>query len=104
MALKMGLLGKKLGMTQGFLADGNRCPVTVVHAGPNVVVNVRTPDKHGYSAVQIGYDEKEPRLVNRPATGYFKKQGVKAQRVVREIRVPAEVAAKFTTGQVLKLS
>ena len=53
MALKMGLLGKKLGMTQIFLSDGNRCPVTVVHAGDNVVVNVRTPDKHGYAAVQL---------------------------------------------------
>jgi large subunit ribosomal protein L3 len=104
MALKMGLLGKKLGMTQVFLSDGNRCPVTVVHAGPNVVVNVRTPDKHGYAAVQLGYDEMHPRHVNRPATGYFKKQGVKAQRMLREIRVPADVAAKFQPGQTLKLS
>ena len=104
MALKMGLLGKKLGMTQIFLSDGNRCPVTVVHAGDNVVVNVRTPDKHGYAAVQLGYAEKPARLVKRPEMGYFKKQGVKAQRKLHEIRVPADVAAKFQPGQVLKMS
>lgn len=67
-----GLLGKKLGMSSVFGADGNLIPVTVIQAGPCRVVAVRTKDQNGYSAVQIGYGEKKSKKVNKPTAGYFK--------------------------------
>ena len=71
-----GVLGEKLGMTQVF-DDRNRIvPVTVVKAGPCVVTQVRTPDKDGYSAVQLAYGAIDPRKVNKPKSGQFAKAGV----------------------------
>ena len=104
MAEQVGLLGRKLGMTQVFAPDGERIPVTVIQTGPCVVVGVRTADKDGYSAVQIGFEERPARLFTRPENGFFKKAGVKPQRFVRELRLPADQAAKYQVGQTLKPS
>jgi large subunit ribosomal protein L3 len=104
MAENVGLLGRKMGMTQVFAPDGERIPVTVIKTGPCVVVGVRTADKDGYSAVQLGFEERPARAFNRPENGFFKKAGVKPQRFVRELRVPADVAGKFTVGQAIKPS
>ncbi len=104
MAEHIGLLGRKLGMTQVFAADGERVPVTVIQTGPCVVVGKRTPDKNGYSALQIGFEERPARLVNRPANGFFKKAGVKPQKFVRELRLPETEVGKFEVGQELKPS
>ena len=104
MAEQVGLLGRKLGMTQVFAPDGERIPVTVIQTGPCVVVGVRTADKDGYSAVQIGFEERPARLFNRPENGFFKKAGVKPQRFIREMRLPADAVAKYTVGQELKPS
>jgi large subunit ribosomal protein L3 len=104
MAEHIGLLGRKLGMTQVFAADGERVPVTVIQTGPCVVVGKRTPDKNGYSALQIGFEERPARLVNRPANGFFKKAGVKPQKFVRELRLPETEVSKFEVGQELKPS
>src|SRR5690606_26921219 len=104
MAEQVGLLGRKLGMTQVFAPDGERVPVTVIQTGPCVVVGKRTPDKDGYSALQIGFEERPARLTNRPANGFFKKAGVKPQRFVREIRIPESELEKFELGQALKPS
>ena len=71
-----GVLGTKLGMTQVFGDDGKIVPVTVVEAGPCVVTAVRTPDSDGYSAVQLGYGEIDPRRVTKPVAGHFAKAGV----------------------------
>jgi hypothetical protein len=71
MALRMGLLGKKIGMTQVFGPDGERVPVTAIAAGPCVVIAKRTPEKDKYSAIQLGFEERKPQRVNRPETGYF---------------------------------
>jgi large subunit ribosomal protein L3 len=101
MAMQMGLLGKKLGMTQVFADDGERIPVTVIQTGPCLVVGKRTEETDGYSAVVLGFDEKPQRLTKKPEVGSFKKAGVKPQRVVREFRLPAEDAAKFEIGQSL---
>jgi len=101
MAMRMGLLGKKLGMTQVFAEDGERIPVTVVQTGPCVVTGVRTPDKHGYSAVQIGYGEKPARLTKKPQQGFFAKAGVTPKRILKEIRLPEDEVAKFEVGQEL---
>jgi large subunit ribosomal protein L3 len=100
--MRMGLLGKKLGMTQVFLADGERVPVTAVAAGPCVVMAKRTPDKDKYVAVQLGFEEAKPTRVNKPETGYFAKVGQKPARLLREIRLSEQDAAKFEVGQVLK--
>lgn len=98
---RIGLLGKKIGMTQVFADDGERVPVTVIQAGPCFVVGKRTVEKDGYSAVLLGFDEKPVRLVNRPEAGTFKAANIKPQRVLREFRLPAEELDKYSVGQAL---
>src|SRR5690242_8819675 len=92
-----GILGTKLGMTQVFDETGQVVPVTVVQAGPCVVTAVRTPDNDGYSAVQIGYGEINPRKVTKPVAGLFEKAGVTPRRYLAEIRT--ESASEYTLGQ-----
>ena len=92
-----GILGTKLGMTQVFDEAGQVVPVTVVQAGPCVVTSVRTPDSDGYSAVQIGYGEINPRKVTKPVAGLFEKAGVTPRRYLAEIRT--ESASEYTLGQ-----
>jgi large subunit ribosomal protein L3 len=101
MALKLGLLGKKLGMTQVFADDGEAVPVTVIMTGPNHVLGTRTVERDGYSALVLGFDEKPVRLANKPELGMVKEAGLKPQRFIREIRLPAEQVAKFTVGQAI---
>ena len=94
-----GILGTKLGMTQVFNEAGQIVPVTVVQAGPCVVTAVRTPDNDGYSAVQIGFGEINPRKVTKPVAGLFEKAGVTPRRYVAEIRT--QNASEYTLGQEL---
>ncbi len=101
MAQRIGLLGKKLGMTQVFADDGERIPVTVIQTGPNFVVGRRTVDRDGYSALILGFDEKPLRLVNKPLAGTFKASNVKPQRVLREFRLEADEVSKYADGQSL---
>ena len=101
MSLKIGLLGKKLGMTQVFAEDGESIPVTVIQTGPNLVIGTRTKERDGYSALVLGFDEKPVRLANKPELGAVKESGIKPQRFIREIRLPADEVAKFTIGQAL---
>src|ERR671932_709311 len=98
MATEMkGVLGEKLGMTQVF-DDRNRVvPVTVVQAGPCVVTQVRTPEKDGYSAVQLGFGAIDPRKVNRPEAGHFAKAGVTPRRHLVELRTAD--AGDYEVGQ-----
>jgi|SoiMethySBSTD1v2_1073268.scaffolds.fasta_scaffold191696_3 large subunit ribosomal protein L3 len=102
MALRMGLLGKKIGMTQVFGPDGERVPVTAIATGPCVVIAKRTPEKDDYSAIQLGFEEKKPQRTNRPLTAYFAKANVKPQQVVKEIRLSEADVAKYEVGQVLR--
>lgn len=81
-----GLLGKKLGMTNIFEADGNNIPVTVIEAGPCKVVSIRTKEIDGYEALQLGYGSKKEKNVNKPLTGHFKKNNVNPAKVVKEFR------------------
>src|ERR1700689_3509502 len=92
-----GVLGTKLGMTQVFADDGRMVPVTVVAAGPCVVTAVRTPATDGYSAVQIGFGEIDPRKVTRPVAGHFAKAGVTPRRYLVELRT--DNATDYTVGQ-----
>jgi large subunit ribosomal protein L3 len=91
-----GILGAKLGMTQVW-DNGRVVPVTVVQAGPCVVTQVRTPDKDGYSAVQLGFGAIDPRKVNKPDTGHFAKSGAAPRRHLVELRTTD--ASEYTLGQ-----
>ena len=87
--MKKAILGKKLGMTQVFTADGVVIPVTVVEAGPCFVIQNTTIDKDGYESLVVAFDEKREKLVNKPDAGQFKKAGVTPKRFVKEIDVDA---------------
>jgi len=84
-----GLIGKKVGMTQVFAADGSVQPATVLKAGPCVVSQVKTMEHDGYEAVQLGYVDARPTKENKPTVGHFKKAGVPPSRISREVRVKA---------------
>ncbi len=101
MALRIGLLGKKLGMTQVFADDGEAVPVTVIQAGPCHVVGTRTVERDGYSAIVLGFEDKPLRNANKAALGAAKATNTKPQRFVRELRLEAEDVAKYTVGQAL---
>src|SRR5262247_3837824 len=81
-----GVLGTKLGMTQVFDGDGKIVPVTVVAAGPCVVTAVKSADSDGYSAVQLGFGDVDPRKVNKPSAGVFTRAGVTPRRYLVELR------------------
>ncbi|MDT7547981.1 MAG: large subunit ribosomal protein [Actinomycetota bacterium] len=95
--VSQGVLGEKLGMTQVFDENNRMVPVTVVKAGPCVVTQIRTPDKDGYSAVQIAFGAVDPRKVNKPEAGHFAKAGVPPRRFLVEIRTSD--ASSYTLGQ-----
>ena len=89
-----GLLGKKVGMTQLLNDDGTVVPVTVIQAGPCVVVQRKTKQKDGYDAVQLGFVEfVKPKRITKPMTGHFKKSNVAPARFVREVGVQGEAGA-----------
>lgn len=81
-----GILGKKLGMTSLFDDNGQAIPCTVIEAGPCYITQVKTKERDGYDAVQLGFDEKKERLVNKPLKGHFARGGVKPMRLLREFR------------------
>jgi large subunit ribosomal protein L3 len=82
-----GIIGKKVGMTQLFQPDGTVYPATVLRAGPCVVAQVKTVEADGYQAVQLGLVESKPTKENKPSAGHFKKAGVPATRVRREVKL-----------------
>lgn len=94
-----GMLGTKLGMTQVWNESGKLVPVTVIELAPNVVTQIRTPEKDGYNAVQIAYGQIDPRKVNKPLTAHFEAAGVTPRRHVTEIRTAD--AADYSLGQEL---
>ncbi|HPT94192.1 MAG TPA: 50S ribosomal protein L3, partial [Microbacteriaceae bacterium] len=96
-----GLLGTKLGMTQVWDENNRLVPVTVIEIAPNVVTQVRTPEKDGYNAVQIAYGQIDPRKVNKPATAHFEAAGVTPRRHLTEIRTAD--AGSYSLGQELTL-
>jgi len=93
-----GLIGKKVGMTSLFTPEGD-IACTVIQAGPCPVVAVRTLEKHGYAALQLGYGAIKPKHLNKPLAGYFKKQGVEPVRILREFRLPS--VEGYQVGQIL---
>ncbi len=93
---------RKIGMTQLFTESGECIPVTVLEAGPNRVVQLKTEETDGYSALQLGYGERRPSRTPKPERGHFEKAGVAPQRVLRESRLPAAEAAQYEVGQEIK--
>jgi large subunit ribosomal protein L3 len=96
-----GILGKKVGMTQVFGADGVVTPATVIKAGPCVVVQAKTAQTDGYESVQVGLVEDKPVRANKPQTGHFKKAAVPPTRVRRELKVAKGAEAPKAGDQVL---
>ncbi|MES9538990.1 50S ribosomal protein L3 [Spirillospora sp. NPDC049024] len=99
---RKGVLGEKLGMTQVFDDEGRIVPVTVVQAGPCVVTQLKSQEKDGYSAVQIGFGQIDPRKVNKPSTGHFEKAGVTPRRYLVELR--ADDTTGYELGQEITAS
>jgi len=94
------IVGRKVGMSQIFDDKGNIVSVTVVEAGPCVVTNVRTPERDGYAAVQVGFESIAERKVNKPLKGVFAKAKTAPRKVLREFRTSGE---NFTVGQEIKV-
>jgi len=98
----LGIIGRKLGMTQVFLENGSVIPVTVVEAGPCAVVQKKTKERDGYNALQIGFLPKNSHRVNRPISGHFKKAGVGPFYHLKEFRV--ERVEGYELGQEVSLN
>ncbi len=94
-----GLLGKKLGMTQGWDANNKLVPLTVVEAGENVITQIKNLDKDGYAAIQVAYGAVDPRRVTKPEAGHFAKAGTTPRKFVAEIRTAD--ADSYQVGQAL---
>ena len=94
------ILGKKVGMTQIFTEEGNVVPVTVVEAGPCVVVAKKTIESDGYNAIQVGFGAVKENRVNKPEAGHFKKAGVEMKKVLREFRT--DDVESYEIGQEIK--
>ncbi len=101
--MNKAIIGKKLGMTQVFSADGKVIPVTVVEAGPCPVVQIKTIEKDGYEAVKVGFGDVKEGSLNKPAQGQFKKAGVAPKKILKEFRFDDvksyEVGAVLTVTQ-----
>ncbi|MEY3011870.1 MAG: hypothetical protein RIT45_605 [Pseudomonadota bacterium] len=103
--MPMGIIGRKVGMTQIFGPEGDRFAVTVIDAGPNTVVKVKTSDgPDGYDALVLGYEDIKDKHINRPQKGFFDKQGIAAKRHLREARVAPEEARLFEVGNELTVA
>src|SRR5690554_3405326 len=99
--MEKGILGKKMGMTQVFDENGNIIPVTVVKAGPVKVVQKKTIESDGYTAIQVGFEDMKPTKVNKPLKGHFDKGGVEYKKVLRELRI--ENVDAYEVGQEIKV-
>ena len=111
--MAVGILGKKLGMTQIFDQAGNAVPVTVVQVGPCVVTQIKTPDTDGYTAIQVGFEETTEKALNRPKLGHLARSGSAPQRYLQEYRVEAITdyelgqtitATSFSVGQLVDVT
>src|SRR5260370_30386664 len=86
--MKVGLLGKKMGMTRVYDATGKATPVTVIEAGGNSLLQTKTAEKDGYQAIQIGFDTQKESRLPKPLLGHFKKAEAEPKKFVREFRLP----------------
>ncbi|ETI69261.1 50S ribosomal protein L3 [Neobacillus vireti] len=96
-----GILGRKIGMTQVFAENGNLIPVTVVEVAPNVVLQKKSVDSDGYTAVQVGFEDKREKLSNKPEKGHVAKANTAPKRFIREFR--GDDLAAYEVGQEVKV-
>lgn len=99
--MNKGILGKKVGMTQIFDETGKVVPVTVIEAGPCVVVQKKTVENDGYSAIQVGFEDIKENKINKPLKGHFSKHNVKPKRYLKELRL--KDADKYEVGQEIRV-
>jgi large subunit ribosomal protein L3 len=103
MQTEMGLIAKKIGMTQLFQDDGTRVPVTVLEAKGNVITAHRTEARDGYTALQVGFDDQKASRLTKAQLGHFAKSEVAPKRNVRELRVPADILETHPVGSEVEL-
>lgn len=94
------ILGKKIGMTQIFVEDGRIIPVTAIEAGPCVVLQKKTEQTDGYNAIQVGFDTKKEKNINKPLKGHLSKAGVKAVKYIKEFKI--DNVDEYQLGQEIK--
>ncbi len=95
--MSIGILGRKLGMTQIYTEEGQAVPITVVEAGPCPIIDIKTPDRNGYSALTVGFGDAKVQKMNKPMKGIFAAAKVDPKKVVREFRV--DKTDEFSVGQ-----
>ena len=101
---RLGLLGRKVGMTRIFTDDGDAVPVTVLDVSNNRVTQVKTVDTDGYSALQVAFGQRKASRVTKPEAGHLAKAGVQAGEVLKEFRVSADVASQYPAGATLPVT
>lgn len=99
--MSLGLVGRKVGMTRIFTADGDSIPVTVLDLSDNRVTQIKTVETDGYTAVQVAFGERRPSRVVKPLAGHLAKAGVQAGEILKEFRIDAAKAAELSTGAVI---
>ena len=99
--MSSGILGKKVGMTQVFDEDGTAVPATVIEAGPCPILQIKTKDREGYNALQMGFGSQRENKVNRPERGHFKKANVAPHRFLKELRV--DTTENLSVGSTIKV-
>ncbi len=99
--MKLGMVGRKIGMTRVFTDDGNAVPVTVLDVGGNRVTQIKTPENDGYAAVQVTFGKRRASRVLKPQAGHLAKAGVEAGELLKEFPVAADDLAKFKPGDVI---
>ena len=95
---RLGLVGRKVGMTRIFTADGDAVPVTVLDVSNNRVTQIKSPDSDGYSAIQVAFGSRGASRVSKPLAGHLAKAGVEAGSVLKEFRVAADQLGSFQVG------
>jgi len=102
-AWRLGLVGRKVGMTRIFTDDGDSVPVTVIDVSNNRIAQIKTPEVDGYAAVQVAYGQRRPSRVNKPAAGHFAKAGIEAGSTLNEFRLDPAALEEHELGQEIKV-
>lgn len=100
---RLGLVGRKVGMTRIFTDDGASIPVTVLDVSNNRVAQIKTPEADGYAAIQVAYGKRRPSRVTKPLAGHYAKAGTEAGSILKEFRLDPSVAAEFTAGSKIEI-
>lgn len=103
MSEKLGLVGRKIGMTRIFTEDGESIPVTVLEVAGNRVTQVKTEETDGYNAIQVAFGSKKPSRVSKPLSGHYAKAGVEAGEMLKEFHIDADKLAELKVGTTLSV-